>query len=365
MSRVVIGKAKDKSAPKKFWKLKDGDAVYGILPPIGDLAASGIWSVYYRVHYGYKNAEGKSRPFQSTLVENRKSKMIEVPDAACERLDMLNAQLKAAKESGNDKAKEALLKLVGGQKSIYNLDSNHHINAIDLQGNIGVLKLRHKAKLALQVEIDKLCAKGQDPRGVENRRFFVFSRSGMANETNYKVTIYKEKLTVDGVGEVERDFVNCLTDEVLDRLGDEAAKLDSLYKTPNADQIEQIVKSSILTTGICKDIDAILGTNSSQATSNTTEEFVDDVPGDDTPAMEAVAAPAIKPKITPVAAPTPVATAPVTPAAPAVAAPTPVATAPATASKPVVKASPITTADKIEDMTDAAFFESLGIPSQG
>lgn len=362
MSRVQIGKAKDKSAPKKFWKLKDGDAVYGILPPIGDLAANGVWSVYYRIHYGYKNAEGKSRPFQSTLVENRKTKMVEVPDAACERLDMLNAQLKIAKESGNEKAKEALLKLVGGQKSIYNLDSNHHINAIDLQGNIGVLKLRHKAKLALQVEIDKLCAKGQDPRGVDNRRFFVFSRSGMANETNYKVTIYQEVLTIEGVGEVKRDFVNSLTDEVLDRLGDEAAKLDSLYKMPNADQIEQIVKNSVLTTGICPNIDAILGLSSNQAT-NTTEDFVDDGPVDETPA-EAAPAAVIKPKITPVSAPTPAAT--VVPAAPApVSAPVAVAPAPAPAPKVIPKSSPVTTADKVEDMTDAAFFESLGIPSQG
>ena len=347
MSRVAIGKAKYGNTQKKFWKLKDGDSIFGILPPIGSLAQDGRWSVYYKVHYGYKNAAGKSRPFQSCLVENRKSKMIEVPDAANDRLAMLKGQLEAAKASKNEKAKEALFKLVGGQKSIYNLDNNHYVNAIDLEGNIGVLKLRHKAKLALDAEIAAQRKKNIDPLGLENRCYFVFNRTGNAMETNFKVTVYKKEFNVEGVGPVEQTVIHNLSDDILDRLGDEAAQLDKIFKAPTAEEVAQIVKESVLTTGVSPNIDDILGF-SKGGSATSTEEIVDE--DDDAPTSQEVVASS------------PVQEAPVAPvvAKPAPT-PAPVAAAPTPAPTPVVKPAPAGV--PVSEQSDAAFLASLGIPS--
>src|SRR5271166_2114724 len=102
MSRVKSG-----FTQKKYFKLKDGPSTFRILPPLEEFYknAQGLiykdvegnelrpqfkgkdkeWSKYYKVHYGYKNTSGKLRVFQSTLVVNRKTKMIEVPDAADQR----------------------------------------------------------------------------------------------------------------------------------------------------------------------------------------------------------------------------------------------------------------------------------------
>jgi hypothetical protein len=242
---------------RKYFRLKDGEATFRILPPLGDLADKGIWSVFYNVHFGYRNSKNQLRPFQSPLVKNRKTKMIEVPDAALERIQKLKTDLENAKATGNTKVVETLEKLVG-MKGIYSLDNNHYMNVIDLQGNIGVLQIRHRAKLALDAEIKRLRESGVDPLSADDGRFFTFRRTGMGLDTSFQVTIAKEKLTVQGVGVVERDLVHKLDDETIARLGTEAAQLDSLFKRPTSEDVARIVKESAIATGQSRAVDEIL-----------------------------------------------------------------------------------------------------------
>jgi hypothetical protein len=267
---MKIGKSKYGSTQKKYWKLKDGESVFRILPPLGELADEGRWSVFYNVHYGYKNAAGKSRPFVSPLVKNRTNGIVEIPDAASERIEKLKAELAKAKAAGDKKGQETLLKLVGGAKSIYNLDNNHYVNAIDEQGNIGVLKLRHRAKQALDAEIKKLRDKGIDPLSVENGRFFSFYRTGNAFETSFQVTVKKQTVLATVGNEqiqVEKDLVHVLTDELISRLSNEAAELRKIFRTPSAEQVAEIVGKSDLRTGTVEGIDEILGFNTQNSTS--------------------------------------------------------------------------------------------------
>jgi len=248
----VFGKAKFGGNKRNWFKLKDGDSVFRILPPMGDNAEDGRWSQFFGIHYGYKNSKGEMRTFQSPLVRNNKTKMIEVPDAALERINQLTAKLADAKAAKNDELVGQLLKLVGGQKSRYNLDNNHYLNVIDLQGNIGILKIRHKAKLALDTAIKKLRDNGIEPLDPENGRYFVFSRSGIARDTLYQVTVYKKKLNVDGVGMVEQDVVHTITDDIAKRClvinkdgsytYKEAANLSTLFKKPTAQEVARIVQ---------------------------------------------------------------------------------------------------------------------------
>ena len=248
----VFGKAKFGGNKRTWFKLKDGDCTFRILPPMGDAAEDGRWSAYYKIHYGYKNSSGQMRTFESPEVRNRKTKMVEVQDAALDRINALKAQLDKAKEQKNEELIKKLLPLVGGKKSRFNLDSNHYMNVIDLQGNIGILKIRHRAKLALDAQIKKLRDAGIEPLDPETGRFFTFSRSGNAMDTVYQVSVHKEKITVKDVGEVERDYVHVITPDIARRClvenqdgtftYKEAGRLDRLFKKPTAEEVLRIVQ---------------------------------------------------------------------------------------------------------------------------
>ena len=274
---LKIGKANFSSGgyvKKNWWKLKDGESVFRILPPMGDLAESGKWSVFHSVHYGYKNSEGKIRAFLSTYVKNRKTGMVEVPDAALERITKLKAMQEEAKKTGDkvrfDRCKDLL--------QVYNLDNNHYVNAMDLQGNIGILKLRHRAMLALKAEIDKLRAEGcEDPTSVNDGRYFVFRRTGNALDTSFQVTVYRHQIEVPGIkGKVEQQLVHSLDASVMDRLSKEAAQLDKLFKVLTPEQISEIVKTSDLETGKSPAIDKYFPAFQAPVATTSTSTSIED-----------------------------------------------------------------------------------------
>lgn len=362
MSTTKIGKAKYGAGKKTYYKLKDGDSTYRILPPLGDLADEGVWSLYYRVVYGYTNTAGKSRAFESSLVKNFKTKMVEVPDAAVERIDKLKAALENAKAKKDKKTVENLQKLVGAPKSRYNVDSNHYMNVMDLQGNIGILKLRHKAKQALDVQIRKLRDKGVDPLSVDNGRFFVFTRTGTGNETQFAVAVYGIEQEIENVGTVPVPVISKLNEEVISRLGSEAGELQKLFKKPTAEQIQQLVEESDLATGVSPNIDDILGykkeeaavadtdedANEESATVQATEadQDITSYIGSQTENTAQAAEPAPAAKAAP---------------APAAKVETKTTTATTATKKAAPATAPQTTADKVADMSDDEFLKSLGI----
>lgn len=264
---VKIGKAKfgGQNQQRKYFKLKDGEQAYRILPPLGELADQGRWSVFHSVHYGYKSTDGKQKPFLSCEVKNRKNGMIEVQDAAKDRITNFKAKYEEAKKAGNKVVEDALEPLVG-PTGMYNLDNNHYMNVKDAQGNIGILKIRHKAKLALEAEIKALNADGVDPLSVDNGRFFVFTRSGFARDTTFGVKVLKEKIEVPGVGRVERDVVDVLDDDTLNRLEAEAGELNKIFKQLTAEEVKQIVDGSDLKTGVSPVLDKIFGKSAVVAT---------------------------------------------------------------------------------------------------
>jgi hypothetical protein len=306
---MKIGSAKYGGEYKKktFAKLKEGEAMYRILPPLGDLADKGVWSVYWNVHYGYTNSAGKLRTFASPLVKNSKTKMIEVPDAALERIQKGKAQLEEAKKAGNAELASRLTVLFSGPKPKFNMDSNHYMNAVDASGNIVILQLRHTAKKLLDIEIKALRDKGIDPLAVDTGRYFTFRRTGMGLDTEFKVSVAQETINLPGTNEeVKRDIKHTLTQELIARLEAEAGDLDSLYKTPSAAEVAQIVAEG------APAVDRILDAKGASAG--------DEVDADEatTPAAQAKPAAATQSVVRP-----PV-SAPVAAAAPKAAAPTPV-----------------------------------------
>jgi hypothetical protein len=238
---VKIGTANysgNERTQRNYFKLNDGDNVFRILPPLFEMADEGRWSMFYKLEYGYKDSQGRIKPFQDVRVVNRKTKMVEVESAAHLKREALKAkyeQLKAAKADENtlNKMKELVMN--------YNLDSKHYLNVITLDGKIGLLKIPYTAKQALQVEIDALKAKGVDPLSVDQGRFFVFNKSGKGLDTLYTVKILKEQVNTAEYGMLERDVVHKLTDDIINRLEKEAFKLQNLFPKISAEEVERIV----------------------------------------------------------------------------------------------------------------------------
>lgn len=247
-----FGQAKFGGNNRQFFKLKDGESVFRIIGPIADNAEDGIWHKYWEIHYGYKNSQGKMRVFQSPQVYNQKTKMVEVEDPALLRIKKLVAELETAKKNKDAAKIQALEKLVGSKNARFNLDKNHYYNVVDLQGNVGVLKIRHRAKLALDAAIKSLRDSGVEPISPDNGRFFVFSRTGTGRDTVYQVRVYKKTITTEQYGEVQQDVVHTITPELARRMFTvnkdgsynykEAANLLTLFKKPTAEEVKRIVE---------------------------------------------------------------------------------------------------------------------------
>lgn len=256
---MEIGKAnyEGSGSKKNRFKIKDGNNVYRVLPPMGSLAKRGKWSQYFSVVWGYKNAEGKNRPFSDCRVVNYNTKMVEVESDAF----LKSQKIKAAYEDLKTKAKNGekvdpeVLKKTKELTERYNIENKHYVNVVNLQGEIGLLKLGAKAKKLLEGEIKKLTAKGVDPLSLENGRFFNIFREGKSFDTVYQVTEYKETVMMNGQ-EVDVPKIHKMDDAFIGRLKSEVFDLGTLYKQTTAEQVKAIVEGA--------DPDVVLGLGNSE-----------------------------------------------------------------------------------------------------
>lgn len=276
---MKIGKAQYETKKRKnYFSIKEGDHLFRILPPLGNLADKSKWAVYYSVHYGYLNSEKKMKPFASPEWRNPKTKVIEVRDAAKDRIKEMEKALDEAKKAGN----VAVVKALEEMLRTYNLDSHWYMNAINANGEIGLLKIRHKAKLALDAEIKKLVAMGIDPTSVDQGRFFEFSRTGSGRDTVYSVRVAKKKENIPGHGIVEKDWIHVLDESIIARLDSEAFELDRIFPRPTEEEVRAIVEGDKI-----KDysaIDAILGVQQvTDEESLSYEEETEDSPEESAP----------------------------------------------------------------------------------
>lgn len=263
---MKIGSPKYEQSKKNYFNFKKNQNTFilRVLPPMGDLADSGKWSVYHRVEFGYSGTDGRMRPFLSPRVVNFNG-MVEVESEAYKRREKIKTQQVQAKAEGNLNLVEQCTKML--QK--YNQDAKHHLNVVDLQGNIGLFKIGHKGFQALKAEVDRLRSEGVDPIGVDNGRFFVFTRSGTGRDTLYTVNEYKQKQEIEtAAGRVVAmvDFPHKLTDAILSKLSTDAFELDKIYPSVTPEEEYRIVHEG------ASAVDQILGrkqkTDSAEKTSS-------------------------------------------------------------------------------------------------
>ena len=173
---------KKHNAKKNYFSIKKGTQVFRILPPLGDLADRGIWNRYYAIHFGYRTTEGYLRPFVSPEVVNRKTKMVEVRDAAKDHINTLLKTKASLVESltanPEDTKAKARLDKIEQLLSSFNLEKRYYVNAMDQNGNIGLLKLKTREKNALDAAREQIKAEeGIDPIAVAGA-FLTFTKHG-------------------------------------------------------------------------------------------------------------------------------------------------------------------------------------------
>lgn len=252
---------KTQFAKKKHFKFdKDTNTItFRILPqPKGERFGTptydktswdSTWHRYISSIFGFKNSEGKFRIFESPLEKNNRTKMVDVPCAATDLINSLKGKLEEAKATNADPAVVSHLNQLVGMKGVYNVDTNQHMNVLLLDGSIGELKLRHKAFVALKAEIDKLRTEGVDPLSLENGRFFVMTRTINGRDTVFSASVYKEKIKIEGIGEVEKPYAHAVGEDVRKRLELEGFKLDSIFTKLTSDEVSQVVKEVDLSSG--------------------------------------------------------------------------------------------------------------------
>ena len=246
---MKVGKAKY-GGKKTSFKIQNGDNVYRILPPLGKLADAGKWYEYYRVEWGYKNSAGQNKPFQDVRKVNFKTKMVEVESAAHLRREALKErkdEIVAAFKAGNatkDQVEDAVALV-----KRYNLDAKYYLNAVNLEGKIGLLKLNSSLMKALRSTIETQQKKGVDPLAVENGLYLNFHRSnetGKLQDWVFSVTPYQQnvKATVNGQETIVQQAVTHTMDEAfISRLSSEAFELADMYPVLTAEQVEELVKA--------------------------------------------------------------------------------------------------------------------------
>jgi hypothetical protein len=262
-NEVKLGKPKYEQNNRNYFSFgKDKNAfILRILPPMFELADAGKWSAYHRVEFGHVGTDNRMKPFLSPRVVNYE-KMVEVESDSHVRREKVKLQEAQAKEEGNKAVQEQCKAFL----SKYNQDAKHYMNVVDLQGNVGLFKIGHNGMKALKKEIDRLRSEGCDPIGIENGRYFVFSRSGKGRDTLYTCVEYKQKREVDdGVGGkilADVPFPHNIDSVILNKLSTDAFELTKVYPKITAAEETRIINEGATA------VDEILGKKQETAKSN-------------------------------------------------------------------------------------------------
>jgi hypothetical protein len=231
---------------KNYFTIKKGTQVFRILPAIGDAADRGIWYKYHEVHFGFRGTTGGMKVFQTPEVRNSKTRMIEVSDAAKERNAKIRAKLKELKEkisvSPDDVTLQEQFSKVQELADKFNSEKRYYYNAIDLDGNVGLLKLKIKERAALEAARSILeKEEGVDPVKI-NGAFLVFTKSGNGQQES-TVQVSGHYLTEKLNGKTARVLnTHTVEESIFPKLESDAFDLLNLFVRPTAEEVKMMVE---------------------------------------------------------------------------------------------------------------------------
>jgi hypothetical protein len=227
--------------PKKvsnYFNIKEGDNVYRLLPPVGDLAESGTWWVKSVVHWGYRNSQEKSRTFKCLGKGCPECAFIKNTQEA------LTAAEKALppKPTENDKAK---VKFLTGVLKEHNLQITYCVNALSQENKIGLLSLKTTMwKTFGSIFENKWKPKKIHPASVDRGVWVNFSKQGSGPTAILGVTDVKKTVMVDGEAAEVTD-IHVLNQDTLNRMELEAFDLNKVSFTLTTEQVQRLVDSMV------------------------------------------------------------------------------------------------------------------------
>jgi hypothetical protein len=219
-------KSNSRFKKRKNFYINAGSNVYRICPPFASLKEFNRYSQYHAV-YWLTGTKGK-RPAPSH--DNKREKIV---DPITAQVAQLNAEIKALKEAGDQKslavasAKEATVMANRVNKSFY-------LNAMDLNGNFGVLSLNTTLHKALDAKIKELFSSGFDPINLgEGKGLYLDFKQhpkGDDGKYSYEVAVYTRTVKDPATGRISSEWVDApIAGDLVAKFEREASDLNDLF----------------------------------------------------------------------------------------------------------------------------------------
>jgi uncharacterized protein YjgD (DUF1641 family) len=237
-----------KSGGKSFnnFRIEDGSNTYRILPPLMSLAKEGRWYQYWRIHFGFKNSEGRTKVIVCVEEKDYKTKVIKQKCPVCELVARNKAQyekLKLINQKDPTKVTDEQLKNFY-KNNVFAIDASgkYYVNAVNSQGEVGVLALPKTVKDKIEVLAERLKKEeGINPIAV-NGLFLNIIRTGQGRNTDYSVEVAYVSDPNNPRSKMYKEHT--ITADVVEKIKRNASDLSTLYKPITVEQIEMIVNAS-------------------------------------------------------------------------------------------------------------------------
>lgn len=248
MGKITINQDSLKSRREwKRHKIQDGNNVFRILPPFGDVSVHNNypyrkWSTAWLVD----PKTGRRRPFATPQTDGGECPVREYNEALTKFIDKQKAALEAKGVTG-----EKLKKRLEGLRKVQwetRVAHTYAYNAADKSGEVGLLELKTTAhqgvKKCMAAYIKEY---GQDPTTLdsdlaENAGVWMnIVKEGSGKDTEYSVAFNQlRKKTADGEV-IKVDDRSPLSDNIVENYDDMAYDLNTIYVRKSYDELKEIL----------------------------------------------------------------------------------------------------------------------------
>ncbi len=261
---------------------------FRLLPPVnGDSA----WRRFAALHWGYStvrrgnNGKDYNSPRLLACVEikDRQTREIIRPCDECNLISTVQAKLRSLEVARDSKAipPAEFEKAAAREKAMlreHNLMKRYYMNALNLQGELGLLDIGTLANRALTEAIDKVLARGIDPLDPAQGVWFTFSWNTKVKPPTYSCEPVVENINHNG-SILEKIKTAPLTPEQMQTLPNECWDLRSpeVQCPTTPEQMSAIVSSG----GDPLVVERVLGTSQRSGTTTTAADETPSYPQDE------------------------------------------------------------------------------------
>jgi hypothetical protein len=218
---------------------------YRVFPPYGTLAADGRVYEYWG-HHEVVNTKGERRSFACIEEMDWQTKMVKVHCPFCEMHKRNKAQYDTYKTQGA--ASEDLKAFNTNHVQPYQSQNRYYVNAINLEGQIGVLALPSKLFKDFKALYQTYANQGFDITGTKGMflNFQKISQYKGDNQPIFKVDLLRDVAINPATGMPEEKMrpPHELTPEIVARMKTECFELSTLYKKITPDQMGMILQAT-------------------------------------------------------------------------------------------------------------------------